>query len=261
LSAAIVLPCILVAALLGCGPTGFLTASLAAWSVTVCVMLVLLFRQSSGALTFRSDVFLTTWRYSTKVYIATLAGFLVLRMNVFILNSLGGAEQVGYYSVASQMADTMAILPQSIATVLFPRLVASQADRLKTTMRDAARTAGLLAIACAAVWMLAEPIIQLAFGNQFAPAASILHALLPGVFFLGVMSVVSQYLAASGFPKSVVGCWIGAMALSAVLSHSLIGRHGAVGAAAALSITYAALLMGLLYLCWRTSRTSQGLCP
>jgi O-antigen/teichoic acid export membrane protein len=256
MSAVIVLPFILVAAMLGCGPTGFLTASLLAWTLTISIMLVLLFRQASGVSRFRPDVFLTTCRYSTKVYLATLAGFVVLRMNVFILHAVAGADQVGYYSVASQVSDTLSILPQSIATVLFPRLVASQAGRLRATMRDAGRTAALLVAVCACVWVFADPAIHLAFGPRFAPAAPVLRAMLPAVFLLGVMSVVSQYLAASGFPLSVVACWIASVVLCGGLSHILIGRHGAVGAGEALSVTYAALLMALLFLCWRTAKTN-----
>jgi antigen flippase len=255
MSAAIVLPFIVVAALLGCGPAGFLIASLLAWTATISIMVVLLFRQSSGVGRFRSDVFLTTCRYSTKVYLATLASFVVLRMNVFILHAVGGPEQVGFYSVASQIADTLSILPQSIATVLFPRLVTSQGGRFKATMRDAGRTAAILSVVCAGVWMLADPAIQLAFGPRFAPAAPVLRAMLPAVFFLGVMSVVSQYLAACGFPISVVVCWLAAVVVCGGAGHSLIGRYGAAGASAALSVTYAVLLVALLVLCWWTAKT------
>ena len=254
LSAIIVLPFILVAALLGCGPAGFLTASLLAWTLTIGIMVYLLLRQSNGVGGFRPDVFMTASRYSTKVYFATLAGFVVLRMNVFILHALGGAEQVGYYSIASQVADTLSILPQSIATVLFPRLVTNQIGRLKATVRDALRTAAIMSAVCAGVWLLAEPAVHLVFGPRFAPAVPVLRAMLPAVFLLGVMSVVSQYLAASGFPMAVVGCWLGAVVVCGGLGHGLIERHGAVGASQALSATYGLLLAALLFLCWRTAR-------
>jgi enterobacterial common antigen flippase len=254
MSAVVVLPLILVAAMLHAGPSGFLVASLAGWTLTIAIMLVLLFRQSTGATRFRPDILLTTCSYSTKVYLATLAGFIVLRMNVFILHAVAGAEQVGYYSIASQIADTLAILPQSIATVLFPRLVASRAGRFKATMRDAGRTALLLFAMCAIAWACATPAIHLAFGPRFAPAVPVLRAMLPGVFLLGVMSVVSQYLAASGFPVSVVVCWLASVVLGGGVGYGLIARSGAVGASEALSVTYAALLMALLFLSWRAAR-------
>jgi O-antigen/teichoic acid export membrane protein len=257
-SSAIVLPLLVVAAMMHAGPGGFLAANVLAWAATIAVMLFLLFRQTGQVGRFRPDVFVSTFSYSTKVYVATLAGFLVLRMNVFVVSAGAGIEQVGYYSVASQVADTLAILPQAVATILFPRLVASRSGRLNATMRDAGRIAAVMLIICSAVWMLAEPAIQLAFGAEFAPAAPVLRAILPAVFLLGVMSVVSQYLAASGFPLAVVGCWLGAVALCGSLSRALVAGSGAVGAGQALSVTYAVLLAALLLLCWRTARTERG---
>jgi O-antigen/teichoic acid export membrane protein len=260
MSAVIVLPAILAAALLNCGPTGFLVANVLAWALTILVMLRLLFRQSSDVRRFSVNVMVTTCRYSGKVYAATLAGFVVLRMNVFILNAISGAEQVGYYSVASQVADSIGILPQSIATVLFPRLIASSgAGRLAQTMRDVGRTAVLLALVCGAVWLLATPAINLVFGAEFAPAVPILRALLPAVFLLGVTSVVSQYLAATGFPLSVVVCWLIAAVAGSALSYECVTRFGPVGAGHALSLTYAAVFAGLLFLCWRTASAGAGI--
>jgi O-antigen/teichoic acid export membrane protein len=260
-SAGIVLPFVLVAAALHAGPNGFLAASLVAWTLTILVMLFLLFRQTRGAGRFRPDVFVTTFRFSTKAYLATLAGFVVLRMNVFILHAFAGAEQVGYYSVASQIADTLSILPQSMATVLFPRLVASKAGRFTTTIRDTTRTATLLAVACVVVWVLADPAIRFAFGVRFAPAAPVLQSMLPGVLLLGIIAGLSQYLAASGFPISVVVSWFAAAVLSACLSYVLVSRHGAVGAAETLSLTYGVLLVFLVCLCWRTARASAATSP
>src|SRR5206468_7165449 len=126
---------------------------------------------------------------SARAYLVTLAGFVVLRMNVFILQGLAGAAQVGYYSVASQLADTLTVVPQSIALVLFPRLAAATAGRLHATIRTAWRTAALLALLCAATWIFGGWVILTAFGPRFAPAVPVLRLMLPGVFFVGVAAV------------------------------------------------------------------------
>jgi O-antigen/teichoic acid export membrane protein len=253
LNATLILLFMLVAASVHAGPNGFLAASAAGWIAAVAVMLWLLYRQTSGAVAFRREIFGSTFGYSTKAYLATLAGFIVLRLNVFTLHAMSGAEQVGYYSVASQIADTLGILPQSTALVLFPRLAACKTGQLKMMMRDALRIGAVLALACAAVWLLASPAIRLAFGARFAPAVPVLRAMLPGVLLLGVMSIVSQYLAANDFPVSLVAAWLTAGVSTAVLGRPLVARYGAVGAAATLSIVYAGLLTALLVLCWRVS--------
>jgi hypothetical protein len=132
--AAVLLPLMITAGMMGAGPRGFLTASVTGWAIVGALVWWLLAKQSSGSLGFRRDVFVSSFKYSTRAYLATMAGFMVLRMNVFTLNAVVGPEQVGYYSVASQIADTLSALPQAIALVLFPKLVASQVDRFKTTM-------------------------------------------------------------------------------------------------------------------------------
>jgi O-antigen/teichoic acid export membrane protein len=245
------LPFMIVTAALGAGPRGFLAANVMGFAGTIVIMLVLLFPQSPGLFRFEFDVFKQTFSYSTRAYLATLAGFVVLRMNVFTLGAVSGPEQVGFYSIASQISDPIAILPQSIALVLFPRLAALQAGRLRTTMGHAVGTGLVLGAICLGLWIFADPAIRFAFGLRFAPAAPVLRAMLPGVLFLGIMSVVSQYLAASGFPISVVLAWIGAVAVSGLLGRTLVASYGAFGAAATLSATYALLLIVLSGLCWR----------
>jgi O-antigen/teichoic acid export membrane protein len=253
LNATLIMASMIVAGLLHTGPNGFLAATVVGWAAALGVMAWLLVRDSNGRFGFRPDVFGFTFGYSLKAYLATLAGFLVLRMNVFTLHALSGVEQVGIYSVASQIADTLSILPQSTALVLFPRLAACRSGQLKTTMRHAVRTGGLLALACAAVWVFADFGIRIAFGPRFAAAAPVLRAMLPGVLLLGVMGIVSQYLAANAFPAPVVVAWLAAVGLTGVLGRVLVGQYGAVGAAATLSVVYAVLLLALGVLCWRVA--------
>jgi O-antigen/teichoic acid export membrane protein len=254
MSSGAALPFMLVAAAMGAGSRGFLVASGAGAGITVLFLWRRLAANAGESIRFRPEVFTHTFSYSTKAYLATLAGFVVLRMNVFTLRALAGPEQVGYYSIASQICDPIAILPQSIALVLFPRLAAATSGRLRATVDNALRMGGLLAAICLGVALCAGPAIRLAFGARFAPAVPVVIAMLPGVLCLGVMSIMSQYLAASGFPPSVVVSWLAAVAISGSLGFLLIARMGAVGAAAAVSVTYAGLLVVLVVLCWRTAR-------
>jgi len=248
------LPFMLVAVWFHAGKGGFLLASLLGSLATAVALWRTLRRDADRSVRFRGDAFVATFRYSTKAYLATLAGFLILRINVFLLHAVAGPAAVGQYAVASQIADTLALVPQSIAVVLFPRLAASADKRMRTMGVHGAATAGLLAVMCAATWIAAEWGIRFAFGAAFAPAVAVLRVLLPGVFFLGVLAIVSQYLAASGFPTSVVAAWLVAVAVDAVLARALILRFGAVGAGIALSITYAGLLLVLIALSWRTEQ-------
>jgi O-antigen/teichoic acid export membrane protein len=253
LVSACAVPFMVIAAVTAAGTNGFLVASLAGSLVIGVILFVRLHRQSTGGMRFSADTFAATFRYSSKAYLVTLAGFFVLRTNVFILQALAGPAQVGYYSVASQIADTLAILPQSMAVVLLPRLAATSSGRVRATIQQGIPTAVLLGAICVAVWTLADPAIRLAFGPRFAPAVPVLRVMLPGVFLVGIMAVASQYLAASGFPIPVVVSWFAAVAFNAGLGRVLVARYGAFGAGLSLTLTYGALLLILILVCWRTA--------
>jgi O-antigen/teichoic acid export membrane protein len=246
------------AAAAGAGPFGFLAASVVGWTLASAALAATLRRQAPASLRFDVPVFREGFRYAAKAYAATLCGFLVVRVNVFLLTSLQGAEQVGYYSVASQIADMMGILPQSMAVVLFPALVTATSGRAGAMRRQAALAAVALAAGCLAVGLLAGPFVRIVFGPGFAAAVPTLRWMLPGVFFLGLTSVVSQYLAAIGFPMSLVATWIGGSLLAAVLGWLLIPIASGVGAAIALSLTHGLIFAAVAAQSLAAARREQG---
>ena len=69
----------------------------------------------------------TMLRCAFKFYISIMAGFLIFRADLLIVNYFRGAGQAGVYAVASQVSFLLLMLPGVIATLLFPR-VASQPD-------------------------------------------------------------------------------------------------------------------------------------
>ena len=249
-----VLLCLVVAAALGAGPRGFVAASTLGWTAVSVALVVALRRGSSASLGFNRPVFREGFRYSLNAYIVTLCGFLVLRSNVFILSALRGPEQVGYYSIASQIADIMGILPQSMALVLFPTLITTEEGRLRTTLRHMMIVGMLLAAGCGIVGILAEPFVRAVFGQKFLAAVPLLRWMLPGVFFVGLTSVVSQYLAASGFPASLVAVWMAGSAAAAGLGWVLIPGSSGAGAAIAVSLTHAGIFIAVLGLSVAHSR-------
>jgi O-antigen/teichoic acid export membrane protein len=218
--------------------SGFLAMTTAAWTISSVALLVYL-AQGGRTIAFHRRVFMSGVVYGAKAYAIAALGYLVLRSNVFLLQRFDGARVVGYYSVAAQIADVLAMLPASVALVLFPKLVrAEHATRWQQTIRTCAIVAAVLAALCAVAAVAAAPFVRLAFGNAYAPAIEIVRVMLPGVFALGTTMVLSQFLASIGMPRLNVLVWVVALGAVLVLGAVLIPGHGAVGAASALSITY-----------------------
>jgi antigen flippase len=251
-----VLVCLIAAAALGAGPAGFLAASTLAWTVVSCVLLTTIRRDVKGSLAFNRRAFHEGFRYASKVYVATLCGFLVVRTNVFLLSALKSVEQIGYYSVASQIADVIGIVPQSMALVLFPTLVMVTEGRFETTLRNLLVVGLLVAAGCGVVALFAGPFVTLVFGSKFLETVPVLRWMMPGVFFLGLTAILSQYLAASGFPMSLVAIWVGGSVMAATLGWLLIPVSSGVGAAIAMSITHATIFVAVLILSLSHARTA-----
>ena len=185
------------------------------------------------------------FRFATKSYLITLLAFIALRGNIFLLRREFGPADLGLYSIAPQIADVLTILPQAVALILFPHLVREASARWERTVRATLWVAAIMIVACVLTAVFAGPVIRLLYGDSFAPSTRVLQIMLPSVFSLAVASVLSQYLAAIGLPRPLLGVWGAGVALVLALSVALIPDHGAAGAAAALSIGNTAVLVGI----------------
>src|SRR5262249_50495008 len=71
--------------------------------------------------------------YGLKFHVSILAGAIIIRADLLVVNHFRGAAEAGVYSVASQYALLLMLLPGVIATLLFPRVTTEQDARGETT--------------------------------------------------------------------------------------------------------------------------------
>ena len=251
-NAAALLALALVATISG-GATLFVAGIAVAWAAASVALLTDLRRNVSGPIVaFDGNVFRSGFAYSIRAYLVTIFGYLVLRSQVFILGGLRPGDELGHYSVAAQVADVLAILPQSAALLLFPQLVAMTSGRRPRTKEVAVHVGALLGVTCAIAWIAGPAILTQVFGEAYTPAGGILRAMLPGVMCLGLTTLLSQYLAASGMPGRLVLVWIVAAVVSLASGSWLIAEYGAHGAAWTYSLSQAVVLGGVCWLAWTT---------
>jgi antigen flippase len=250
-SRAIALVCIITAGIVGAGASGFVGATIAAWVAAGCATAWAAVRGHRLRFRFDLELFARGFRYATKAYVITLLAFLVLRSNIFLLRRHYGPAELGLYSIAAQISDVLTIVPQSIALVLFPRLVRETDERWDATRRAALMTGALMILTCGVAAVLAGPVIRALYGSSYAPSAAVLRIMLPGVVCLGVANIISQYLSAEGNPRILLAVWGGAAATVITLSLLLIPNHAGAGAAAALSISYALVLVAIFFVARR----------
>lgn len=203
--------------------------------------------------------------YAMKAYLAALFCFLVIRSDLFLIQALIGVEQAGYYSVAVTLAETFSLLPASVAMIIFPRFSESRniQDKLQLVWKASLATAAVLIPALTVIGLLSRFTIVTLFGQAFEQSSLAFVLLLPGIFFLGMHSVIVQFLNGIGYPKSVVYIWGFCAALNITANWFVIPRFGIAGASVTSSISYllAFLMVALVILRLRAANMLACLAP
>ena len=189
--------------------------------------------------------------YGLKFHVSILAGAIIIRADLLVVNHYRGAAEAGVYSVASQFALMLMLLPSVIATLLFPRVTNEQDERGETTCLVSRYATFVMFLCCLAAvpFSLLLPVI---YGPAFAESTKLLLILLPGVYLIGLESVLVQHFNALGLPRAIPLYWLVTLVLNLMLVFALVPRYGAQGAAIASTISYAAIF-GLVALRFQNS--------
>jgi O-antigen/teichoic acid export membrane protein len=211
------------------------------------------------ALYVRSGRSLHSWRFRRddvgflfrQMMPMMLSGFVVMvffRINHILVAQFGGYGEVGQYAVAFQMAQLFGILPMVFFTAVYPRLVAVHSSD-EQQFRDMTRWlytgfSALGYLIAAAVYIVGDRVVALAFGPQFALAGALLFILAIGNVFNYSGAVRAQVINIGNIPHYHV--WNAAVGLLVIVPASLylLPRVGVVGAA--WSMTGSALISGVL---------------
>jgi O-antigen/teichoic acid export membrane protein len=177
-------------------------------------------------------------RYGMRFYLACLCAYLVVRIDLLMVNYFNGVTEAGIYSVAVSFADLIYMLPIAIGTILFPRIARDQEGEGGLTLLACRFGVLLMGIACLVTALLGKPIIVLLYGAAFVESVRPLLWLLPGVFALSLEAIVANDLAGRGYPAILVAYWCVGLVLNIGLNLILVPRWGATGAAAASTVTY-----------------------
>lgn len=225
---------------------------------SLLTIVVVLRRLCPGPLVCSWSMARKTIAVGFRAYLISFFGFLVLRLDLLMVQKMLGPYQSGNYSIASTMADAVYILPTVFAAMLFPKLcrISDARQRLLATSKAASALAALLIPLAVGASFFAVPMVRLIFGPAFSMAAPAFVWLMPGIVFLGVESVAVQFLNSFGFPSSVIVVWLVSTLLNVGLNLWAIPAYGINGAAAVSSITYITTSLFIFVVIARTSKSS-----
>jgi O-antigen/teichoic acid export membrane protein len=192
---------------------------------------------------FRSpdlSLFLEMAKYGFRIYVATLAAFLVIRIDLLLVNSYLGAREAGLYSVAVALVEGMYLLPTVIGLNLFARIARGGPDEMSAEVfRSVAAVYGLF---CLVSVPLAAPAISVLFGASFEPATELYYWIVPGAFSLGMLTILSHHFAGRGFPLEAMLIWFVGLAINLAINIVFLADKGTYIASLSSSIAYTILL-------------------
>jgi O-antigen/teichoic acid export membrane protein len=210
----------------------FLAAVVASALISCLVAWALVGRGVQVPWTFDRRLFSRGIAFALRAYVLALAGFLMTRTSVVIIRHTNAFADLGHWSISAQIVEALLLLPATTSLLLFPTLVrADRRERWTEFMFMMKWVSAAMLLVCGLAGLLARPVIRLLFGDAYEPAVGITLALLPGVFFLSVSSVVSQLLTAVGIPRSQLMAWLVGLAVQIALSVALVGTYGVLGLA------------------------------
>jgi O-antigen/teichoic acid export membrane protein len=215
------------------------------------VALVHLFRSTRGDAAERhADGSLLSVMFSSgaRFFVAMAAVSIILRGDLLLVNYFRGSGEAGVYAVATQWATLMHMMPNVISTLLFPRVAGTRDESGKVTCR-VTRNSVVLMLALCLVAAPAAFAIPLLYGAGFSSATAQFLILLPGVFLLGIETILVQHFSGQGLPVAIPMLWVIALVMSLGLNVAFVPSYGAIAAATVSSLTYGLmfLLVALLF--------------
>jgi O-antigen/teichoic acid export membrane protein len=178
--------------------------------------------------------------YGGKAYVASLAGYLSYRVDVFLMALLRGPRQVAYYAVAVSLVEMIWYIPDSVGVVLFPRLSAAESDRERHqfTARVCRITVFVTVISAALIALLSRFLIVLLFHHRYLPSVVPLLLLLPGAVSIAVYKILWRNFSGRNRQQITVIAATIAVALNVGLNFGLIPRYGPSGASISSTVSY-----------------------
>lgn len=179
-------------------------------------------------------------RYGTRVQFGAIFQMANARLDVLVLQAFRPLKEVGYYVIAQTIAELVTTLALAFRTAVLPLVSRLEGDAAQdgttiASVRHYGILAGTAAVLNAGFGTL---VILFAFGPAFHPAVVPMLVLLPGIWFLGLGTMISGHLGGRGRPGTSSLLAGLAAAVTVGLDLLLIPPLGVTGAALASVVAY-----------------------
>src|SRR5439155_1054917 len=192
------------------------------------------------------ELSLEMMRFGLKGHIGRIANMLNWRLDVMILSVLAPVEVVGYYAVATKVAEAFRPLSAAFTFVLRPMIASLSVSEARAQGVSLYRRVFALNLLLVVIMAFAGgPIIVRMFGPDFVAAVPAFQILLVGLAALGGAGVLNGYNVGIGRPEFNSYTALAGLVITVIGDVTLIPHYSLIGAAVTSSVA-AEVLPGTL---------------
>ncbi|MCX6305246.1 MAG: polysaccharide biosynthesis C-terminal domain-containing protein [Bacteroidetes bacterium] len=164
------------------------------------------------------------------------------RLDILMLKKLSTLEEVGFYSLAMQIAEQLWHIPYAIESIVLSRSANTHDDKfVHRTVASIFRVSLLIGLLSGLVIFLIAPwLVPLVFGQAFVKSVAMIQVVLPGILILVGFRILNSRLTGMGKPQIAIYTFMPALVINFILNLFLIPRFGGIGAAWSTNVSYAA---------------------
>ncbi|MFL0246910.1 flippase [Candidatus Clostridium stratigraminis] len=217
-----------------------LVSNLIASLILLVVLSIIIFIKYNNKVTFSLKLFSNMMKYGIKAQVGNAIQILNYRLDIFIIQYFLTLSDVGIYSNAVVLGETMWRVSSSIATVVLP-ITANSGNKLEMTgfINKVTRvTFTIILIGSIILGVISKPLMSILFNKEFASGAVALMLLVPGISIFSVCNILSNYMAGIGkIENNIIASSVGCV-ITVIFDIILIPKIGINGASIATSISY-----------------------
>lgn len=173
------------------------------------------------------------------------------RLDILMLKKLSTLEEVGFYSLAMQIAEQLWHIPYAIEMIVLSRSANTQDDKfVHRTVASIFRVSLLIGLfGGILIFFLAPALVPVIFGRDFSRSVPMIQMVLPGILVLVGFRILNSRLTGMGKPQIAIYTFAPALFINFILNLFLIPRYGGIGAAWSTNISYAvgSLIFVIIY--------------
>lgn len=201
---------------------------------------------------FKMKVLKKLFSFGGWITLSNIISPVMVSADRFILSNYLGASQVSFYAAPAEIVGRMAVVPASVARVLFPLFSSSNKESSKHSKNAYFGMVLILIIMIVPVFILSGWILTVWLGESFGGDASlILKILLVGFFFNALAQIPFAQIQAYGKSRVTAIIHLIELVPYLIVLFYLVQLYGLIGAAIAWSIR---VIVDYIVLVWCANR-------